>query len=231
MTLRFDRRLLRTAFAALAAIELLAVAAGAILGSGLQFSVSPQPIVPSAETHRVETLKTVDLTPATKRVDLLATAPSPQALPFATFPAFTIPPIFPRHRPTRRSSVYEPVLTAAAARHGLPAELVLAVTRVESDFDPATISNKGALGLMQLMPATAARFGVARHELMEPHRNAAAGTAYLAWLFDRYRGNLDLTLAAYNAGEGAVDKYGGVPPYRETQEYVRRVRAQLRSNR
>jgi soluble lytic murein transglycosylase-like protein len=230
MRLRFDRRMLRVAFAALVAIEILAVAAG-FLGSGLQFSVSPQQILPSVETHRAETLKTADLTPASPpRVDLTR-VPAPPSLPFATFPAFTIPPVFPRYRPTRRSSVYEPVLTAAAARHGLPAELVLAVTRVESDFDPATISNKGALGLMQLMPATAARFGVARHELMEPHRNAAAGTAYLAWLFDRYRGNLDLTLAAYNAGEGAVDKYGGIPPYRETQEYVRRVRAQLRSNR
>lgn len=218
MRLRFDRRMLVAALAGLAAIELLAVAAGILLGSGLQFPVSPQKTRPTGAAHRVETLKTVDLTPP---------APRASSLPFATFPAFTMP-VFIRWHPTRRGrSTYEPVLTAAAARHGLPADLVLAVTRVESDFDPATISHKGAVGLMQLMPATAARFGVARHELLEPHRNAAAGTAYLAWLYDRYRGNLDLTLAAYNAGEGAVDKYGGIPPYRETQEYVRRVRAQL----
>jgi len=71
-------------------------------------------------------------------------------------------------------------------------------------------------------------FGVPRHQLIDPHHNAAAGTAYLAWLLRRYRGDLDLTLAAYNAGEGAVDRYRGIPPYPETQEYVRRVRRALR---
>jgi len=120
------------------------------------------------------------------------------------------------------------VLVAAARRHSLSPALVNAVTRIESDFNPRETSNKGALGLMQVMPETAERFGVPRQELFDPERNAAAGTAYLAWLLDRYRGDLDLTLAAYNAGEGAVDKYRGIPPYPETQQYVRRVRALLR---
>lgn len=80
---------------------------------------------------------------------------------------------------------------------------------------------------MQVMPGTGVRFGVQPDELFDPARNVAAGTAYLAWLHKKYRGDLDLTLAAYNAGEGAVDKYGGIPPYPETQEYVRRVRRVL----
>ena len=78
---------------------------------------------------------------------------------------------------------------------------------------------------MQVMPETAERFGVPRRDLFDPERNAAAGTAYLAWLLERYHGDLDLTLAAYNAGPGAVQKYGGVPPYAETRAYVRAVRA------
>jgi soluble lytic murein transglycosylase-like protein len=78
------------------------------------------------------------------------------------------------------------------------------------------------------MPATAARFGVSNPDhLYQPARNLSAGTAYLAWLLRRYRGDLDRTLAAYNAGEGAVESYGGIPPYRETREYVRRVRVAL----
>ena len=118
----------------------------------------------------------------------------------------------------------------AASRHFLPPDLVEAVARVESDFDPREVSNKGALGLMQVMPETGARFGVRRHELFDPERNAAAGTAYLAWLMSRYHGDLDLALAAYNAGEGAVDKYGGVPPFAETREYIRRIRARLKES-
>jgi soluble lytic murein transglycosylase-like protein len=134
-------------------------------------------------------------------------------------------PAFPKRSPVRD---YESLVTNAALLRGLPPRLALAVTRVESDFNPRVISHKGALGLMQVMPETGARFGVKRHELLDPHRNVAAGTAYLAWLLRRYGNDLDLALAAYNAGEGAVDKYRGIPPYPETQEYVRRVRMHLR---
>jgi soluble lytic murein transglycosylase-like protein len=82
---------------------------------------------------------------------------------------------------------------------------------------------------MQVMPETGARFGVTADRLFDPAPNIAAGSAYLAWLLDRYRGDLDLALAGYNAGEGAVDQYGGIPPYRETRDYVKRVRAVLAS--
>jgi soluble lytic murein transglycosylase-like protein len=125
------------------------------------------------------------------------------------------------------TGTYRAMLRSAASRHALSADLVEAVAQVESDFDPRSVSSKGALGIMQLIPETAERFGVMRHELHDPERNIAAGTAYLAWLRDRYHGDLDRMLAAYNAGEGAVDKYGGIPPYRETQQYVRKVRAAL----
>jgi soluble lytic murein transglycosylase-like protein len=129
-------------------------------------------------------------------------------------------------RPPRDRSLHA-LIAEAAIQHGVSPLLITAVTRVESDFDPRNVSNKGARGLMQVMPETAARFGVSADRLFDPAPNIAAGTAYLAWLLDHYRGDLDLALAAYNAGEGAVDGYGGIPPYRETQTYVRKVRAEL----
>ncbi|MCZ7651088.1 MAG: lytic transglycosylase domain-containing protein [Thermoanaerobaculia bacterium] len=114
-------------------------------------------------------------------------------------------------------------IRAAAERHDLNPRLVAAVVGAESAFDARAVSHKGARGLMQLMPATALRFGVAPGELFEPERNLEVGARYLRWLIDRYEGALHLALAAYNAGEGAVDRYGGVPPYRETRRYVLRV--------
>jgi hypothetical protein len=111
-------------------------------------------------------------------------------------------------------------IAAAAERHDLNPRLVAAVVGAESAFHARAVSHKGARGLMQLMPATALRFGVAPGELFEPERNLEAGARYLRWLIDRYDGALHLALAAYNAGEGAVDRYRGVPPYRETRRYV-----------
>lgn len=128
-----------------------------------------------------------------------------------------------------RHTVYGDLIQKAAERHAVSPRLVEAVMRVESDFDPLVVSHKGARGLMQVMPATGERFGVKRDELFNPDRNIAAGTAYLAWLLRRYK-DVDLALAAYNAGEGAVDRYGGIPPYKETRTYVRKVRAVLRSH-
>jgi soluble lytic murein transglycosylase-like protein len=123
---------------------------------------------------------------------------------------------------------YRPMIREAALRRSLSPELVEAIARVESDFNPYEVSEKGALGLLQVMPETGARFGVTRERLFDPKDNLAAGTAYLAWLLDRFHGDLDLTLAAYNAGEGAVDEHRGIPPYSETRLYVKRVRAALR---
>lgn len=106
----------------------------------------------------------------------------------------------------------------AARRHGLDHSLVIAIMRIESGFNPRALSPKGAMGLMQLMPDTARRFGV--RDPYDPAQNIRGGCAYLAWLLDRYDGDVVLAAAAYNAGEAAVDEYGGVPPYQETRAYV-----------
>lgn len=112
----------------------------------------------------------------------------------------------------------------AANVHGVDAGLLHAVIKVESNYRHRVVSRAGAAGLMQLMPATAKRFGVADRFSIE--QNVLGGAAYLKWLHTRFSGDLDLVLAAYNAGEGAVQKYGNrIPPYRETQAYVAKVRS------
>lgn len=108
-----------------------------------------------------------------------------------------------------------------APRFDLDPALVLEVVRAESNFNPRARSHKGALGLMQLIPSTARRFGV--KDPFEPMQNLKGGMAYLSWLLQRFRGDLELTLAGYNAGEGAVERHGGVPPYAETRDYVKRI--------
>ena len=115
------------------------------------------------------------------------------------------------------------LILAAARKHKVNPALVAAVIRAESAFQPRALSPKGARGLMQLMPATAKRYGVRTSELFQPARNIEAGVRYLAFLAERFKGDLPKILAGYNAGEGSVDRYGGVPPYRETQGYVRRI--------
>lgn len=110
---------------------------------------------------------------------------------------------------------------AMAPRYGLDPRLVLAVIAAESAFDKTALSPKGAQGLMQLMPGTASRFGV--QDAFDPEQNLRGGMTYLAWLLEQFPGRLDHAIAAYNAGEEAVEQYRGVPPYSETREYVRRV--------
>jgi soluble lytic murein transglycosylase-like protein len=99
--------------------------------------------------------------------------------------------------------------------------VVRAIIHAESAFNPNALSRVGAQGLMQLMPATARRFGVGN--AFDASQNIAGGVQYLAWLLKRFKGDVALAAAGYNAGEGAVDKYKGVPPYAETQRYVQRV--------
>ncbi|MCK7592570.1 lytic transglycosylase domain-containing protein [Pseudomarimonas salicorniae] len=119
-----------------------------------------------------------------------------------------------------RDAFSEEVL-AAAARHGVDPAFVRAVIHAESAFNPMALSNKGAQGLMQLMPATADRFGVL--DAFTPAQNIEGGTRYLAWLLKRFNGDTRLAAAGYNSGEGNVDRYGGVPPFEETQRFVERV--------
>lgn len=115
----------------------------------------------------------------------------------------------------------------SARRHGLNPSLVAAVAHVESRFDPRAVSRRGARGLMQVMPATGKRLGLRPADLFDPEKNLDAGARYLRQLADRFGDDLSLVLAAYNAGEGAVDRWGGVPPYRETITYLSRVYARL----
>ena len=112
-----------------------------------------------------------------------------------------------------------------AGQQSLPPELLHSVIKVESNYNPHAISSKGALGLMQLIPATARRFGVG--DVFNPVENIEGGAKYLRYLLDLYNGNYGLALAAYNAGEGAVQKYGGVPPYPETMNYLVLVKKHL----
>ncbi len=116
------------------------------------------------------------------------------------------------------------LLEAAAARNGIDKRLMMAVMKQESSFNPRATSYKGACGLMQLMPATAMRFGV--RDIYDPAQNIEGGARYLRFLLDTFGGNVELALAGYNAGEGAVMKYGNrIPPYAETQDYVRKISA------
>jgi soluble lytic murein transglycosylase-like protein len=123
---------------------------------------------------------------------------------------------------SERAKAYDDLISEHSKTHGVRAELVRAVMQVESGFNPYARSPKGAMGLMQLMPATARQYGV--RNAFNPAENVRAGVAYLRGLLDRYQDNEELALAAYNAGPGAVDKHGQtVPPYRETQSYVAQI--------
>jgi soluble lytic murein transglycosylase-like protein len=116
---------------------------------------------------------------------------------------------------------YAALIDEIASRYAVSAKLVEAVIRVESGFNPRAVSPRGALGLMQLMPATAAQLGV--RDVFNERENVDSGVRHLRNLIDKYRDDLRLALAAYNAGAEAVARYGGIPPYAETQSYVRRV--------
>jgi soluble lytic murein transglycosylase-like protein len=113
------------------------------------------------------------------------------------------------------------IVKEAAEKHRVDPALIRAVIQAESGWNNSAVSRRGAAGLMQLHPATAQRLGV--QDVFNPQQNVDAGARYLGTLLERYNGNLDLALAAYNAGEGAVDRHGGIPPFRETRNYVQKV--------
>jgi soluble lytic murein transglycosylase-like protein len=139
-----------------------------------------------------------------------------------------------------RSTIVEPSIAAAepdlkdmidriAGEHGVESQLVHSVIRAESNYNANAVSPKGAQGIMQLIPSTARRFGVSNS--FDARENIQGGVRYLRFLLDYYKGDYPKAIAAYNAGEGAVDKYNGIPPYAETQNYVYRVAGNLKAAR
>ncbi|MBV9960450.1 MAG: lytic transglycosylase domain-containing protein [Acidobacteria bacterium] len=143
-----------------------------------------------------------------------AFAPAVQAGP--TAPA---KPFIPANMPTSGDAELDQVILRAGEEYGVDPRLLHAVIWQESKYNQNARSHAGAQGLMQLIPATAERFDC--QNMSDPRQNVAAGTKYLRFLLQRFNGNVVLALAGYNAGEGSVDKYNGVPPYSETQNYVR----------
>jgi soluble lytic murein transglycosylase-like protein len=132
-----------------------------------------------------------------------------------------VTPFAPSDVSPERFSRYDDAIRQAATLYQIPEALVRAVILVESNFDPRSVSHAGAQGLMQLMPATAARMEV--RDSFDPRENIFGGVRYLRVLANLFNGDLELTIAGYNAGEGAVMRHGGIPPYEETQDYVVKV--------
>ncbi len=121
----------------------------------------------------------------------------------------------------KRSKQYYPIITKAAARYEVDPNLIKAIIMVESSYNPRAVSRVGAKGLMQLMPRTARAMGV--EDCFDPEHNINGGVRYFKWLLTKFDGNIELSLAAYNAGRRKVLKYNGIPPFKATQQYVKKV--------
>lgn len=213
------------AFAA-AGVPSMAAAEIVLMTDGAWLKVAAYEIVGEGERVRLDLPEGGALVLPMLRIsrileDEISLEPEPIAEPLAPFPlrfadGHAVPPV-----------PYGDLIYETARRHRLNPELVAAVAAAESAYAAGAVSHKGAQGLMQLMPATAARFGLRGNQVFEPARNLDAGSRYLSWLIDRFAGELPLVLAGYNAGEGTVDRYRGVPPYRETRNYIARIYGRL----
>lgn len=147
---------------------------------------------------------------------------------YTNVPPSPLPPRLPRLPVTEQARRrFRPLIEAAAIGEGVDHRLLTAIIQVESAFNPGATSRRGAQGLMQLMPGTAEEYAV--RDPYDPEENIRGGARYLRRLLDLFAGNLPLTLAAYNAGEAAVQRFAGIPPFGETREYVRRVQARYRA--
>lgn len=200
-------------------------------GRMLFVNAEPPPVLRTS-TRRAGDLrtaiKTADLNAVTRSIDLAADPKVTSLNAGLDHPNIYLPretSLIGRSRPSMnldRDGV-EKLVREAAERHNMDPALIRAVIETESNWNSSAISRKGAVGLMQLIPTTAHRFGV--NDLYSPQQNVDAGVKYLKTLLERYNGNLDLALAAYNAGEGAVDRAHGVPSFRETRDYVQKVQS------
>jgi hypothetical protein len=190
-------------------------AAGALFGAG------------SDKPQRITSVVHPDLKTG-KLVRSVVVSPKPVAavrVPEAVVAPRLVDDSAPAPEATAPSAGIDEAVLRIAAEHSLPPQLIHSVIKVESNYNANAVSNKGALGLMQLIPATARRFGVS--DVFNPIQNIQGGAKYLRYLLDLYNNDYPLALAAYNAGEAAVARYGGVPPFAETQNYVILVRRQL----
>ncbi|HKF58368.1 MAG TPA: lytic transglycosylase domain-containing protein [Blastocatellia bacterium] len=189
---------------------ILITLASAVWASAQQPLLSPpeRPPVPLTDTDQVQ----AEL--RAKPVSTAGTATNPQTL--GLDPGWFDGPV------SSGDATIDAMVRQAAARHGVDPRLIFLVIQAESGFRIRAVSPKGATGLMQLMPSTALRMGVTN--ILDPRENVFGGVKYLRWLLDRFGGDVRLALAGYNAGEGAVESYGNeVPPYLETQNYVRSI--------
>jgi soluble lytic murein transglycosylase-like protein len=179
--------------------------------ASLTLSFGGRMTIPIERVERVVDDEVVPAPPVEEVEAAVAEAPSPP-----------IPLRFAEDQPVPEGP-YGGLIYEAAKRHSVNPQIVAAVIRQESAGNRRAVSHKGARGLMQLMPATAIRFGVRKEHLYEPEHNIEAGVRYLSWLLEKFPNDLAKVLAAYNAGENAVIRYQGIPPYKETRNYVKRI--------
>lgn len=194
---------------------------------------APAATPPPAETPKAPAQDTAPTAATVQPQTPQTGTPPAQPLPVAPAPAASVQKPKPQpRRPTLEAdetlgvppAPYGELIYEVAMRHAVNPHLVAAVIHVESAFNPRAMSRKGACGLMQLLPETARRFGLTKKkEIFDPAKNLDAGVRYLKWLTKRFNGDVQRVLAAYNAGEGAVDRFGGIPPYRETRNYVQKI--------